>query len=115
MGARTMLERALSVEAADLATINNLAILLGDCFRDVEAAELMHKRAIEVGPEDVQSLCNYGGFLKHWKDDEGTALELFRKAAEVNLSLARKCMEAVDRRAVATAEAIMADQNAPCC
>jgi|SaaInl85LU_5_DNA_1037374.scaffolds.fasta_scaffold408988_1 tetratricopeptide (TPR) repeat protein len=43
--ARELLERALKDSPKDLATLNNLAVLLEDCIKDADEAETIYRYA----------------------------------------------------------------------
>ncbi|KAJ1482876.1 hypothetical protein T484DRAFT_1802444, partial [Baffinella frigidus] len=78
--------------AERIATLNNLAVLHEDCLLDPDGVKRM--RALEVGPEDVTSLCNYAGFLRKTREDEAGAEALIDKARGVDRAMADRLIQA---------------------
>ena len=52
------------------------------------------RRALEVGPDDVTSLCNYAGFLKNAKNDAAKAEEYIVRARGIDRAMADRLIQA---------------------
>ena len=100
--AKALLLRALALDALDLATLNNLAVLHEDCLLDYTEADKYFRRALELAPHDVTSLCNYGGFLQQsmpaHEGENAAAAAILRKATAIDPVMAHELIAAQHRR-----------------
>jgi len=102
--AKALLLRALALDALDLATLNNLAVLHEDCLLDYTEADKYFRRALELAPHDVTSLCNYGGFLQQsmpaheGESENAAAAAILRKATAIDPVMAHELIAAQHRR-----------------